>query len=113
VDDALSVVQRGILVDCAKDPAALKYALGKNPAKLKELAAIDNPAHYTWALSQLETKLKVEPRRTAPPPERVVRGSGSLSGTTDKTLESLMAEADKTGDRSKVAKYLRDRQRKG
>ena len=110
VDDTLSVVQRGILIDCAKDPAALKYALGKNPAKLKELAAIENPAHYTWALSQLETKLKVEPRRAAPPPDRVVRGSGSLAGTTDKTLDALRAEADKTGDRSKVAKYLRDKQ---
>ncbi len=112
VDDALSIVQRGILVDCANNPAALKYALGKNPAKLKELAAIENPAHYTWALSQLETKLKVEPRKAAPPPDRTVRGSGSLAGTTDRTLEALQAEADKTGDRSKVAKYLREKGKK-
>ena len=114
VDDALSVVQRGILIDCPKSAeisAALKYALGKNPAKLKELAAIENPAHFTWALSKLDDKLKVEPRRAAPPPERVVRGSGSLAGTTDKTLDALRAEADKTGDRSKVAKYLREKQR--
>lgn len=111
VEDHFDVTQRAILIDCAKDSAALEYALGKNQAKLKELAAIKNPAHFTWALSQLETKLKVEPRRTAPAPERVVRGSGSLAGTTDKTLEALQAEADKTGDRSKVAKYLRDKSR--
>jgi hypothetical protein len=111
VEDHFSVVQRGILIDCAKDSAALEYALGKNPAKLKELAAIQNPAHFTWALSQLETKLKVEPRRAAPPTERVVRGSGSLAGTTDKTLEALRAEADRTGDRSKVTKYLRNKQK--
>lgn len=113
VEDNFSVVQRGILIDCAKDSAALMYALGKNPAKLKELAAIQNPAHFTWALSQLETKLKVEPRKAVPPAERVLRGSGSLAGTTDKVLEQLQAEADKTGDRSKVAKYMRDKARKG
>jgi len=112
VEDNFSVVQRGILIDCAKDSAALMYALGKNPAKLKELAAIQNPAHFTWALSQLETKLKVEPRRAAPTPDRTVRGSGSLAGTTDRVLESLQAEADRTGDRSKVAKYLRDKGKK-
>jgi hypothetical protein len=111
VEDGFSVVQRGILIDCAQNSAALQYALGKNPAKLKELAAIQNPAHFTWALAQLETKLKIEPRRAAPPTERVIRGSGSLAGTTDKTLESLRAEADRTGDRTKVTQYLRDKKR--
>lgn len=113
VEDHFSVVQRGILIDCAQNSAALQYALGKNPAKLKELAAIQNPAHFTWALAQLETKLKVEAKRTAPPAERVIRGSGSLAGTTDKVLEQLRAEADRTGDRTKVTKYLRDKKNKG
>jgi len=113
VEEAFSVVQRGILIDCAQNSAALQYALGKNPAKLKELAAIQNPAHFTWALAQLETKLKVEAKRTAPPAERVIRGSGSLAGTTDKVLEQLRAEADRTGDRTKVTKYLRDKKNKG
>ncbi len=109
VDDAFSVVQNGVLLAAFDNSAALKYAIGKSPATLKELAAITDPIKFTRALSKIEDKVKVTPRKTAPIPERVVRGSGSLAGATDSTLARLQAEADKTGDRSKVARYLRDK----
>ena len=111
VDDLFSVVQNGVLLAAFDNAAALKYALGKNLKTARELAAITDPIKFTRALSKIEDKVKVTPRKAAPIPERVVRGSGSLAGATDSTLERLRAEADKTGDRSKVTKYIRDKQR--
>jgi hypothetical protein len=109
VDDAFSVVQNGVLLAAFDNSAALKYAIGKNPATLRELAAITDPIKFTRALSKIEDKVKVTPRKTAPIPERTIRGSGALAGATDNTLARLQAEADKTGDRSKVARYIRDK----
>ena len=111
VDEMFSVVQRGIMIQGAKNSATLKYALGKNPKKAKELAAIADPVSFTWALAQLETQLKVTPRKAAPVPERSIRGSAPSSAGGDSKLAQLQAEADKTGDRSKVAKYIREKAR--
>lgn len=112
VDDLFSVVQRGILIQGAKNSAVLKYALGKNPKKAKELAAITDPVSFTWAIAQLETQLKVTPRKTAPIPERTVRGSAPVSGTVDSTLERLRTEAAKTGDFTKVHQYKQQQRAK-
>lgn len=104
--DAFSVVQQGVIVNGAENAAVLIYALGKNPKKAKELAAITDPVKFAFAVAKLETQLKVTPRKTAPVPERQIRGSSQLSGTVDNQLERLRAEADKTGDRTKVAAYI-------
>lgn len=105
----LSQTQQGIIVHGAKNSAVLIYALGKNPKKLQELAKISDPVKFAFAVAEVETQLKVQPKKSAPPPEKVVRGSGPVGGGSDATLERLRAEADKTGDRSKVAKYLRNK----
>lgn len=107
---ALNPTQQGIILQGAEKPEVLIYALGKNPTKLKELSAITDPVKYAFAVAKLETQLKVTPRK-APPPEKVVTGSAPVSGSTDSHLERLRAEAEKTGDRSKVAAYLRQKQR--
>lgn len=109
VDDLFSVVQNGVLLAAFENPAALKYALGKNLKTARELAAITDPIKFTRALSKIEDKVKVTPRKTAPIPERVVRGNGALPGAVDNQLARLEADAAKTGDRSKVAQYYRDK----
>lgn len=106
LSDALSVVQQGVILSGAEKPELLVYALGKAPAKLKELASITDPVKFAFAVAKLETQLKVQPRKQAPAPERRVTGSVPVGGP-DKTLERLEAEADKTGDRTKVAAYKR------
>lgn len=110
----LSEVQQSILIAGATNPAAMVYALGKTPAKLKELASIKDPVKFAVAVGKLETEVKVTKRTsTKPAPESTVRsGSGSAPATTA-TLERLRAEADKTGDRSKVAAYLRQQRNAG
>lgn len=111
VQDVLNQTQLGIIVGGADNPAQLVYALGKSPAKAKELAAIKDPVKYIFAVAKLETQLKVQPRKAPPAPERVVRGNAGAATGVDNTLARLQAEADKSGDRSAVAKYLRDRKK--
>lgn len=109
VTETLSNTQRGIIVKGCKNSALVIYALGKNPKKLKELAAIKDPVDYTFAISDLEKQLKVGTRKTPPAPEKKVSSTGgaSLSGATDSTLERLRVEAEKSGDYSKVTEYKR------
>lgn len=108
--NTLSVVQQGIVVQGADNPALVVYAIGKNPAKAKELAAITDPVKFTFAVAKLEAQLKVTPKKSVPEPERAISGTGRTSGSVDSTLERLREEAARTGDSSKVVAYKRQKQ---
>lgn len=108
--EILSVIQQGIIVTGAKNSAAVLYALGKNPSKAKELASITNPVKFAFAVAELESQLKVTPRKAPPVPERQVRGTTSVAiGAGDAELERLRADAEKTGDLSKVLAYKKQK----
>jgi hypothetical protein len=107
--EVLSVTQQGVILQGAENPALVVYALGKNPKKAKELSAINDPVKFAFAVAKLETQLKVTNRKAAPPPEKTVSGSAPKSGSVDSTLERLRAEADKTGDYTKVTAYKRQK----
>jgi len=107
VQEALNTVQQGVLLQGADNPAMVVYALGKNPSKAKELAAISDPVKFAFAVAKLEAQLKVQPRKTPPPPESSVRSTTSISGAVDSHLERLRSEAERTGDMSKVIAYRR------
>lgn len=109
VQESFSAMQQGIILQGAENPALVIYALGKNAEKAKKLAAITDPVKYAFAVAKLETQLKVTNRREPPPPEAPVRGTGSTSGAVDSSLERLRAEAEKTGDYSKVVAYKRSK----
>jgi hypothetical protein len=51
--------------------------------------------------------MKVAPRKLIPPPDSQVRSTMSGAAAVDSQLERLQLEADKTGNRTKVAAYLR------
>lgn len=106
VVNTLSQTQQAIIISGAIKPAHLIYALGKNSAKAKELAAITDPVKFAWAAAQLEMQMKVEKKdKQKPAPERTVSGSAPSSGSSDAVLERLRAEAEKTGNYSKVTQY--------
>jgi hypothetical protein len=105
--ETLDQTQQGIILHGAEKPEQMIYALGKNPAKLKELAAIKDPVKYAFAVARLENKLTVTPRKVTPAPERKVGGSAGGATSMDNTLARLEAEAERTGDRSKVIAYKR------
>lgn len=107
--DTLSITQQGVILQGAENPALVIYALGKNPAKAKELGSISDPVKFAFAVAKLETQLKVTNRKSVPAPEKTVRGTGSISGAVDSQLERLRAEAEKTGDYSKVVAYKKQK----
>lgn len=101
-EDTFSIVQQGIIIgapDDAKTSALLRYALGKNPKKAKELAAITDPIKFTRAVTKLEDKLKVAPRKSAPPPDQPVKTAGAGAQIVSQSrLKQLHEQAQKTGN---------------
>ena len=110
VQDSLSVTQQSIVIQGAENTALLVYALGKNPARAKELGSITDPVKFAFAVAKLEAQLKVTNKKTPPPPpEKAITGSGGSSSSVDSTLNRLRAEAEKTGDYTKVTAYKRQK----
>lgn len=103
--EVFSITQQGVLLQGADNPALVVYALGKNPAKAKELALITDPVKFAFAVAKLEKDLKVTNRRQAPAPERIISGTGRSSGAVDSTLERLREDAARTGNMTKVIAY--------
>lgn len=118
-DDAEAVVlesmnqtQQGIIIQGADNSALVIYALGKNEKKAKELASINDPVKFAFAVAKLEKDLKVTNRKAPPPPEKKVTGTAPSSGSVDSTLERLRSDAEKTGNYSKVMAYKRQQKNK-
>tara|TARA_R110000796_G_scaffold30840_2_gene82165 strand:- start:286 stop:1179 length:894 start_codon:yes stop_codon:yes gene_type:complete len=109
VQDNLSVMQQGMIVQGADNPALVVYALGKNPKKAKEIASITDPVKFAFAVAKLETNLKVTKRKASSKPEKKISGTGRPSGSVDNTLDRLRADAEKTGDFSKVLQYKKQK----
>lgn len=113
VKSLLDPTQHAIIVQAAKDPALMVYAIGKNPKKAAELAAIKNYVEFAYALGELSKDMKVTTRKAAPAPEgKVSSGSARISGSIDSNLEKLREEAARTGDNSKVLAYKRQQRDK-
>ena len=110
VQDSFSVTQQGMILQGAENPALLVYALGKNPNRAKELASIKDPVKFAFAVARLETQLKVTKRKASSKPDPKVTGTARVSGSVDSTLERLRAEAEKTGDFTKVFRYKKQKQ---
>lgn len=104
----LSQVQQGLILNGADNAPLLVYALGKNPKRLAELAAIKDPVKFAFAAAKLEKDLKTSNRKSEKPaPETVVKSTGGAVVGSSKTLERLREEALKTGDMSKVLAFKR------
>ena len=103
--ELFNITQQGVMLQGADNPALVVYALGKNPKKAQELAAIKDPVKFAFAVAKLEKDLKVTNRRAAPPPERILSGTGRSSGAVDSTLERLREDAARTGNMTKVIAY--------
>jgi desulfoferrodoxin (superoxide reductase-like protein) len=108
--ELFNITQQGVVLQGADNPALVIYALGKNPKKAKELSDIKDPVKFAFAVAKLEKELKVTNRKAAPPPERIVSGTGRVSGAVDSTLERLREEAARTGNMTKVIQYKRQKQ---
>ena len=111
VREMFSGLQQSIIIAGVRSPedqARLVAALGHSPKKARELAALTDPAQFAVAIGEILPMLKTQSKRTAPVPERAVRGSAPGAGALDNTLAKLREEADRTGDRTRVAKYMKE-----
>jgi hypothetical protein len=107
VSDAMTPWQRALFVKHSGNPALVK-ALADRPAKLNDLVKLAKPDDFAVAVAKLEGSLKVTVAKRNSPPESIVRGSAPIAaGREDKHLVRLEAEADRTGDRTKVVAYKR------
>lgn len=105
VTNSLDLAQQSIIVQGAEDSALLVYALGNNPKKLEELAAVKNPVDFAVRLGKLESQLRVTSKKAPAPEKRVTGKTGGLGGNADATLARLREKAAKTGDYSEVIAY--------
>lgn len=112
VSTVLSPQQQAVILNGADNSALVIYAIGKHPEKLKEIASIKDLVKFAFAVAKLETQMKATSRKAPPPAERKLNGSASTTGSASKELERLEAEADRTGDRSKLVAYKREQRRK-
>lgn len=103
--ELFNITQQGVVLQGADNPALVIYALGKNPKKAAELAKIEDPVKFAFAVAKLEKELKVTNRKAAPAPERMISSTGRVSGAVDSTLERLREEAARTGNMTKVIQY--------
>lgn len=112
VQAALSEMQQGLIVKGSDNPALVVYALGKNSSVLNKISSIKDPVKFAFAVSKLEAKMKVNNMKKPPAPESVVKSTVS-SNSVDSTLERLRAEAERTGDYTKVMAFKRKLRSKG
>lgn len=99
--------QQGIMLQGAKDATLLAYAIGKDPKRAKELAALKDPIQFAFAVAKLEEQIKVSTRKPATKPEGTISSTARGSASTDNVLDRLREEAARTGDYSKVMAYKR------
>lgn len=108
VDAGLNVVQQSIIIRHAKNAALLILALGRDPAKLKELGAISDPVEFGIKAAFLESEIKTV-KKSGFKPETTPSGSGSGALPTGASaLDKARAEGDKTGDYSAAARIKRE-----
>ena len=114
VVDALSEQKQGLLQMLVDDPAKVVYALGKNsPAQLERLSKLDDiqfAKQIVLMEQQMSSKTKSRNQNKPKPKTHELEGA---AGGADTRLAKLEAEADRTGDRSKVAAYKKQMKSKG
>lgn len=102
--------RQSILLEASDNPALLVYALGKNPAQLERLSKITSLAKFAAELGKLEKDLKVSKPTKPAPADTNLRSNAPTSGSSKK-LAQLEAEAERTGDRTKLIAYKRSRRK--
>lgn len=113
VVDVLSEQKQGLLQMLVDNPAKVVYALGKNsPAQLDRLSKLDDIQFAKQiVLMEMQMSSKTKSRNQNKPKPKMHELEGAAGGA-DTRLAKLEAEADRTGDRSKVAAYKKQ-MRKG
>jgi len=112
-DEAISILGNGTvnqIINNFEESHIILYYLGKNPHRAQFIAdqIQTNPIKAIVEIEALRSKLKVKPKtKITPNPDTPLPG-GSPSGAndTDKKATNLLANAEKTGTKADLNKYL-------
>ena len=110
VVDALPEQRQAMIKIACGDAARMVVALSKSPQKLAELAEM-NEVEFVYNLGKMESsmaKVNRNPTKPKPTSHKLEGGTGGI----DTQLAKLEAEADKTGDRSKIHAYNKQKRNK-
>lgn len=105
--ELLSITQQGIIVQAAKDPAKLIYAIGRYPDKFAELIETKDPIEFAMMAGRLESEVKMRTKRPATSPEKPLKGGGGAITNNNKKLEQLREEARKSGNYNAYYEFKR------
>lgn len=108
VKSTLPQIVQDVIIDNAKDPALVFYALGKNPKAMEGLSKAETlreAVSAAYKLGAQEAKMKVTGMKNKPKPETKIQGGAKPVKTGERQLEKLREEAAKTGDYTKVHAY--------
>lgn len=103
--DMLPVPHQAAIKMMTDNPARMVVALNNSPSKLGELAQLD-VTQFAKQIVLMEANMANTKRNPNKPKPTSHKLEGAAGGG-DRQLEKLEAEADKTGDRSKIHAYKR------
>lgn len=109
IADIMPESKQALLKMAVENPAKMVYALGKSPKQLESLIGLDD-VQFVKQIALLEHQMtsKAKSRNPNKPKPKTHELEGAAGGT-DTKLAKLEAEAAKTGDRSKVIAYKRNK----
>lgn len=113
VEAALPEAFQQLLLNAADDSGKVVYFLGQSRKHLDELSKLadaDEPIKFIKAVAALEGKITVN-KRAKPAPDSSPRG-GVVVASGGKTEDALRAEAQKTGDYTKLTAFKREQRKK-
>lgn len=109
IEQTLLPVQQSIIVKLAKNAALFVYALGRDPAKLKELSTITDPVEFAYQVAAIEKEIKTMPKSKFTMEKRPEGGGGGgRSAGTSAALAAARKKAETTGDYTEVNKLNRE-----
>lgn len=101
--DTLPTSKQAMLKMLVDNPAKMVYALGKSPIKLQALSELDD-IQFAKQIVLMEQSMSTVKRNPNKPKPKSHSLEGSAGGG-DTKLAKLEADAERTGDRSKVVAY--------
>lgn len=109
--DTLPPQRQAVIKMMADNPARLVYALGKSPNKLQALSELDD-TQFIKQIVLMEQQMAAKKGRNPSKPKPQTHELEGGAGGADSTLAKLEAEADRTGDRSKLVAYKKQMRNK-
>lgn len=102
----LDDTQQALILQATDDPAKMIYAIGTNEKLAEQIAKVTNPVQFIAKVAKLEMRLnKNMPNKPKPSAASRVKGGAVSRKGSDEVLDKLRAEAEKTGDFTKVRQH--------